>query len=566
MALPTPQPFHWQQADFAGGINLLDDATKIADNQYPLLRNGRNRNNKITPIREHVEVNNIPAGKKQGCYAAGSILVVFVAGRAYYKDYNTADLWRSVAGLQMDATVDRIHAVLVDASTVNFKRVLPGTPKNTNINLTTLINGSPKCMVVQDGINQPWVIMADGSARVTQTYAQWTDASREYVPKGTIMFYSGAVLYIAGPNGAIFRSVTGRPLDFMVNITTTGDKGGATEEQGGAQTVAHRVDFDEITAFSQVSVTPGAQGGFMVSTINNSYLVIPNYTNLIFGEPTFQNVWLFSTGPVNNYCSTGTTQDFVFIDRNNIWSFNSVQQLVVDANNSIFSRPVATLLESSPDNPIYQTVTAATSFNSYLHLALNTYYGAAVLLYDALAERFVSVDQQEGVGLVKQYATIKTATSLLLFFITQDDKLWQAYAGDTATVSIYLGEWSSAEPQVNQQLKFFRAVFSDAMESGEATLTPYTDRRAGLTMTQAIQTTYTPTVPAPFPFPTYTRQGVQPLTFTITGPPVGWKVGFLLSWNCRADLTFLSIDSDANTLSQGPYQAAMNSGSAIIPT
>jgi len=80
-----------------------------------------------------------------------------------------------------------------------------------------------------------------------------TEDRREYVPVGKQMLWHDGILYVVSPNGKqIFRSVTGRPLDFMVNITPSGDKD-PLEAVGGASSVSHSVDFEPITSINRLS-------------------------------------------------------------------------------------------------------------------------------------------------------------------------------------------------------------------------------------------------------------------------------------------------------------------------
>ena len=126
--------------------------------------------------------------------------------------------------------------------------------------------------MVQDGINQPWLIQLNElinilTARKLNTYNQWSNVSsgansREYVPIGKQMMYLNSILFIVAPNGrSIYRSVSGRPLDFMVNIDVDGKKV-PSEIIGGAASVSFAADFDEITC-----ITPVATEAFLLNKL-----------------------------------------------------------------------------------------------------------------------------------------------------------------------------------------------------------------------------------------------------------------------------------------------------------
>ena len=68
------------QKSFVGGLNQQVDATRLSDNEYPLLINGRNRYDLVTPIKlpEEIIDSNLVPGNVQGIYAAGNILFIFM--------------------------------------------------------------------------------------------------------------------------------------------------------------------------------------------------------------------------------------------------------------------------------------------------------------------------------------------------------------------------------------------------------------------------------------------------------------------------------------------------------
>ena len=54
------------QRNFSAGINQLDYDTEIADNEYRLLINGRQRFGEVVPIKQSVEVTLPRDGNVQG--------------------------------------------------------------------------------------------------------------------------------------------------------------------------------------------------------------------------------------------------------------------------------------------------------------------------------------------------------------------------------------------------------------------------------------------------------------------------------------------------------------------
>ena len=215
----------FNRKSFLGGLNQQVDATRLAEDEYPLLINGRNRYDVLQPVQLPKQIIDSTIGNRrvQGAYAVGSILIVFAGGLAFYKDQNYPNAnYNQINGFNMSANVAIIYAELVPISTLNYTRI-PQTAgqANTDIKLTTPIKASPAGLVVQDGINQPYLIDANMEARPLNKYDAWGLENREYVPIGTQMIYVGGILYVVD-GSLILRSVTGRPLDFMVIIKEDG--------------------------------------------------------------------------------------------------------------------------------------------------------------------------------------------------------------------------------------------------------------------------------------------------------------------------------------------------------
>jgi hypothetical protein len=532
--------------DFSGGSNLLDDATKLAKNEDYLIINGRCRYGNITPIKQPLQVEGIPQGNFQGCYAAGNFLVVFINGFAYYKDYSAPNTsFQRVVDFSMSATAPVIYTALVPASTVNFARV-PITPnKNDPINLVGTANASPQCLVVQDGLNQPWLIMSNGTSFVSQNYLQWTQAKREYVPIGRQMLYSNGILYVisADMNGRftqINRSVSGRPLDFMVNITSTGDKLPA-ESDGGARSVSYRVDYDEITALSAVTTTDGS---FLVTTNRNSYLVTPDFDSTLFGEPTFKNAYLFSTGAINNFSVVDILGDTALIDFTGIRSFNAVSAIRVEGRNSPFSAKLATLFS----NIVQSTFNAAIAFDNYALFSMDTIFGPAVIIYDTLRSSFVGIDLFINLGLddnnyparIKQYAETKTILGRRLFFITTSNKLFEYYAGETSECTLFTREFCTLDPNIELKPTGAYCIFTDTRENGTVTLRLFVDRILDYTTTEEVDKNLDEIIPPTLvtpPFGIYTRDNVDNVDFNFVRSSQGWKYMLAISWDFLATLT-----------------------------
>jgi hypothetical protein len=130
----------------------------------------------------------------------------------------------------------------------------------------------------------------------------------------------------------MYQSVSGRPLDFMVNVDINGNKN-ILEANGGADSVSFSFDFDQITGI----YTSNATDIFIYTTANKTRLIALDYDSTIFGEPTYREaVPAINAGAVNDKSIIEVLGDFIGIGKESLVSFNAVQQLKLEAKNSIF--------------------------------------------------------------------------------------------------------------------------------------------------------------------------------------------------------------------------------------
>lgn len=546
---------------FRGGINRFDEPTAIAADEYFILSNGRTRDGGIVPTTNPIEDTGIPVGKKQGLYGAGNFLLCMVAGSTYYKNLlDDAPTWKKINGIILDDEVEYIYAIPVPASTINFSRQMTSEDKRSEVQLVSKTSQSPVSIILQDGINQGKLIFPNASARDAHTYLEWTVDDREYLPIGTLMLINDSITYLIArdsrdtSNGAynqIFRSVSGRPVDFMVNIQQDGDRE-VSEENGGAQTVSYRVSYDDITSISRINET---NNGFTIGTNNASYLVIPDKDNKIFGEPTFNNRFLFSTSPLNQFSSVDILGDTAFVDTYGIKSYNSVEATQVEGNNTPFYKRIASMFVDNSLKIIRQTIACSTNFNDYAFFAVNTKYGFGVMVYDTLTapvdekeKGFVSFDQFEGVEAIKQFATVKYRSINRMFCITDNNKLFEMYPenGDTAEVKVYPGEFTSQNPSQEQRATLVHLQFTQVEESeGTATVSLYSDRRLVGVQSKDIGDAQTSSSPEPIPFTEQIDNNVRTLTYNFSNLAlVGFQCGCHITWGKKAKLLAIRIESE----------------------
>ena len=547
----------YQQVSFMGGLAARYDQLRPQSDAYPLLVNGRVRDNAVTPINKPLEDTTLIGGVKQNITAVGSILIAFVAGQAWYRDTDTTNGWRNIPGVALDATTDVIDTCSIPASTVNYKRSGPVDAVSFN---NSSARATEEGILAADGIGQDYLIYPQLggtlAGRITQTYAQWTETTdgsqREYVPIGRFPTFAGQKLYkvIKSSGGFLNRiagSVSGRPLDFVIAIdNTTGDKA------GDALFTAHSVGFDPVSGLYATSFDDGS---FVVTTPNNTVGVTPDLFNgTFFGEPYLRNTPLFPTGALNGKAAVDVNGDTAFITPTGIHSFDATAQKKVASNNDPIAIQIQRLLAE------VQTFGAAISFRDYAFFAIDTIFGPGVAVYDKTLAgpdnklgRFIGLDLYAGIGQIKQFARTTSPTGDRLFFITADDRLFEFGAASTReTCRFYIGDWNSGSGSVSQTFSRALAVFSNVVEEGNIQVTQYSDKEVVEKVSYPFQpgtVSEAPIIPLPYRIPANKSNGV--VNYQAASGRLGFAVGVMFEWNTSAQLVFASIESTADPKAPG---------------
>lgn len=411
-------------------MNLLEDDTRLKANEYRLALNLRARYGKLLPVANGVEDVAAPAGIKQDIRTFGNFVILFVAGCCYYRHY-AATGWVKITGFKMSSTAPRFWTEVVPITTMPYLRKTATTDIRGDVvwNIVAgATGGNVSGMVVQDNVNQPQFIYLDPNTgyptyRVLQTYAEWTqtDDKREYVPIGNSMAWVDGVLYVASPDfERIYRSVSGRPIDFVVNIDINGDKG------GDAETTAYSVGVGGISC-----LRPMSSNALFVAASNANFAVSKNMTPgaiTEFGEYTFIRTFLFNAVCLSDRAIIDSLGDTRFIDVTGLRSFNAVQQLQNEGRNSAFSMMIQSVFQDMVQLP---ESSAAILYDNYEYYSVNTVFGPAIAVFDTINQCWTSFDTQQTNGaLIKMFAKIEL-TIQRLYAITTDNKIYTLHAGDT---------------------------------------------------------------------------------------------------------------------------------------
>jgi len=586
--LITQGTSEYNQTSFIGGMNLLLNDTHLQPNQYRVLFNGRNRYDRLDLVLSSAEDKLAPFGVKQGMVTFGEFEILFVSGKAYYK-YYTSTKWTIINGFSMSAVAPRYWMQMVPVSETNYVRVAASYTNPTGSgtlqanaagaiaknNVIGAAMGDIPGLLVQDNINQPRFIFLgdDGmpTVRTTQKFEQWhitfTDPTntvvakdgdqREYVPIGNAMAIVDGILYITSPDTTlIYRSVEGRPLDFVVNVVNTlADHTTSppfTQFGGGdANTTSYSVGVGGITCLRQMS-----DGSLFVSASNANFSVAKNFSPdapKIFGEYTFIRKFLFNANCLSDRAILDSVGDTKFIDLTGVRSFNAIQQSQGnEGRNSPFTATIQAAFQNIVQNP---TFVAAILYDDYELYAVNTIFGPVIAVYDTINSCWTGFDIDQCKGKrIKQLVKIELAFQAL-FAITEDDKIYRLYIGpDTDNGQLRTDAICSnilyvninmrmANPKLEVKLTKTRIIVDNITEDCSLSFTPYINNREAAGGTQTKNFTYKePLKPTTnqYPLPDVDTQ-LENALFSTPDCEQGWKVYGVIEWT-SGSLTQFSME------------------------
>lgn len=523
------------QSDFSGGINLFNDDTGIAENEYVVGFNVRNRTSMLEYINDALIDSDAPEGLKQGCYAFDRYILLFCAGSAYYKDIILDTSWVKITGFSMDTTVNRIYTELIPQSTNNTTRVLVSAEKINGTQLVPSVNSTPNLitgglagLVVQDGINQPYLISSDASARVLNTYEQWTVSNREYVPIMKQMKFINGILTGVAPDGTtLYRSVSGRPLDFVVNVDINGNKG------GDAKTTSYSVSPFPVTCLAGLN-----SGELFVGTLKTCHPVTFNYDSTIFAEPTFLNTKTMFVGVTNHFSFIDTIGDYTFIDIDGLRSFNAVNSDKDEGRTNIFSLKISKAFLNVINGrkiPLKQNVnvTAAIGFNNYSLYSITTVYGNVIGVFDNTRQVWCSFDRLTVDGQIKQFAIADQSDNPTVYAIT-DTSVYRLYdSTEVAEAEVRFLSKTSGLCSARLKCNMIWACFEGATTTSETVRTSISvDNKTPVEIEQPIGS----------------DGSVDVITYNFQGSGnQGWKIQPIIKWQTNAIFNELEVNYNVVT-------------------
>lgn len=586
----------YNQLSFTGGMNLLGDDTRLQPNQYRIGFNLTNREDQLDPVPVAVEDKTFPIGTVQECVTFGKYLIAFVSGLAYFKLY-TDNGWQNIAGFSLSPTAPRYWSIAIPVSTTNYVRyaatisVTNATGSNSaGVIQTSQVaganSGNLPGLLVQDNINQPQFIFLGQNGfptvRTTQSFSQWsitytdgtntevaTDSSgnsldlREYVPIGNTMALDNGVLYIASVDGNyIYRSVSGRSLDFVVNVTNVLVTVAPYTQLGGgdATTTSYSVGVGGISCLRQIS-----SGGIFVGAGNANFAVTQNKSPnapTLFGEYTFIRTFLFNANCITDRAIFDTLGDTRFVDLTGVRSFNAIEQTQNEGRNTPFTKTIQsafTVKSGQTRSNIIQSANAVAGilFDNYELYGMLTSFGYALAKFDTINQCWSSFDLQVPVNTGVKILTKIELDVQALFAVTTDNRFYQLYVGPNLSQPAFRTNGVCANilyantdvkmnnPKSEIKLQKARVVLNNMFQDGIVSFTPYVDNRLTESGTQTKSITYgNPSIQSTDVF---ALQDVDSLLsnelFTLPDCGQGWKVFGIFSWtNCS--LTQFSYELD----------------------
>jgi hypothetical protein len=563
------------QNSFIDGMDLISPDMQMAENSYRWLMNGRQRYGEIQANNSATKVTGAPAGTKQGIIAVGNVLVLFVNGEAYW-NVDGSSTWTKIANFKMDTSA-MYYAQAIPGSTFNFTRKLATTanikdPLNVSVDLSII--GTPSGILVQDGIHQPWVIFYDYTnktfiARVTKGYSSWTQSNPEYVPIGKKMMVVDSILFIEAIDGqSIYRSVSGMPLNFMLNVDFNGDKQ-TTEAQGGADTTSFAFDFDKVT-----NITPSSTpSSFICATARTLRIISLDYNDTIFGEPTFSVAAVIDAGVSNQYSLVEINGDIAFVDYDGVKTFNAVLQLKYKGQNSNFSVPIMKLLKYANGKSIKQTEAIAFNFNNYSIFALQSIWGFLYFVYDTISNKWVALDSTFA-GKITRVAITETTTESKLYAINNANELWWLYSNTAKreTAVLVTRPYSSKldsnyyedNLKVQHKSEQLKLAIKNGVNAGTISATEYVDEQLSSVKLDLPLNSMISGINYPVQVPVVPNNAKlkEHKTFVWRDGLQGRKLGYIIKWDNDATLSEIQL----TTVENNPDSSAPQSQQSVTST
>ena len=514
-------------------MSCLIDITKTDGQSFRYGLNTRIRKQAIEPAFRHIKKDS-PNGLHQCVFSNNNSLMLSVAGQLYRVKLDTDVCVPTGGSGIIDATVNRVYHQAVPAPT-NWL---------VNSSFTPDVKDVEECVVLQDGTSRPTLVFSDFSHRPAKAFSQWTYEAPEYVPIGTFMALSGNKLFIVN-GGKIYHSVSGRYLDFLLNIDNDGNPVGDADTTNLA-----------VTAGNLTALWPAQGGGLLAFNRSNGYTLAPVYElPTIFGEPQYVPGDLFPVGAVNDLAFAFVNGETLIISPAGIMQFNQIVQQQRASNNNPYGAKVLDYLI----RPVSQA--AACTADDYTFIAVDTIFGPAVLVHDNIVNAFAGFDLTA--GMVKEFATIEDAGLTRVFYITNAG-LYEIplHSGTKSTAAVYFGELSQGKADSQVRMMDVHLGLSRILAAGEIGVEVWTDKKLvareykTLSFTGRSNTGLLEVTPQRLPFGV--EQQSTGMSFDFSEGPFGYSSGALVTIGADARLASFAAAVETRDIPSSTPQLASN--------
>lgn len=513
----------YTQIDFSGGISHFVDSTKTPRNMIRLALNARIKENGIEGAFAPILIPS-PSALHQSIFAVDD-QIVLAAGGTFYRLDTASNAFASLPTVApLSSTAEFIYHEAVPA------------PSNFFVNevYRTNIATFPQAIVLQDGgETDPVLLFYNLSNRRAKTYTEWTPEIPEYIPRGAMMASSGNKLFIVDPTRRkIYQSVSGRQLDFVLNLNVAGGKGGDANTTNLA-----------VSAATAVAVQPAQAGGILAFSKAKAYELVP----VPEAPAPFNEIYLhprdvFPVGAVNHLSFTFSNGQSLFVSPFGIQSFDQVLQTFQSSNNTPFAAPIIDYVI----RPITRTATAAVG--DFTLIALDTKFGGGILVYNNIFQAYESIDLTAP---IKEFVTTLIDGLPRVYYITYANEVYELplYTGARRTCTVYLGEFNTSatiRPLIPRALHL---TYNNVNTAGGVVVEAFQDRIKRLTKEKQLMTEKpadTLADEAPQAAPNKDDGPLKSLSFDISVDERCYAAGIHVT--CAADARLVSATFEADEI------------------
>jgi hypothetical protein len=296
--------------------------------------------------------------------------------------------------------------------------------------------------------------------------------------------------------------------------------------------VSFAFDSNEITCVK----TTNTPDSFIYATARHVRVIQLDYTNTIFGEPTYRQAAIIEAGVTNQESLVDVLGDATFVDNDGIKSFNAVETLMVEGRNSIFSLQIAALL-----NGHQQEATAAISYDNYTLFYCRTVLGQAIAVYDTLLEKWVGLDITE-VTDIKQFFIVATGQTNKLYAVC-DNGLYLMYVLTTRAIAqLHIKSLIAGSLRLEHKGQSVQPIFRGCTQDGTLRVIEYVDEQRSASESRPMEESVMAMVwPLQFPFIFSSKPNMLNNTLIFNEGLRGKKISYILTWDTDAALRGLHI-------------------------